>query len=257
MPLARKTAPYRPLPSSSRMARSACSVNCRGVSALQLSNGAAGCSWQCSCPWQCSCSCSCSSCSWPQPGCASPPSSSRASASANAARSSSACRICRPASASHGVVTIVARPLSCRSRRTTSSSRRSGSSCVRLHTSSAACAIWSSYQVENSSRYVWHRVASTTVAAPVRRSGSPRASSARTAARMSESLPTPDGSTRMRSGRYVRCASSSASVNAPDSEQQMQPASSSEMASPVSRKKPPSMPACPNSFSSSTRRSPR
>ena len=70
-----------------------------------------------------------------------------------------------------------------------------------------------------------------------------------TAARTSESLPTPDGSMMIRSGWYSSATFFSALPKSPTSEQQMQPEFISVMLIPASFKNPPSIPISPNSFS--------
>ena len=72
----------------------------------------------------------------------------------------------------------------------------------------------------------------------------------------SESLPTPEGSIRMRSGWYWEMTCFSAVPKSPTRVQQMQPEFISVIWMPASFKKPPSMPISPNSFSISTRFSP-
>ena len=78
------------------------------------------------------------------------------------------------------------------------------------------------------------------------------ASTALTATITSLSLPTPEGSMRMRSGWNWACTSFSAAVKSPTRVQQMQPEDISEICTPDSFKKPPSMLISPNSFSIST-----
>ena len=96
---------------------------------------------------------------------------------------------------------------------------------------------------------------SATVAQPFSsRSCSLEASS--TTLRMSLSLPTPEGSIRMRSGWYVSISSARALEKSPTSVQQMQPEFSSVTWMPESFMKPPSMPTSPYSFSSRTTFSP-
>ena len=77
-----------------------------------------------------------------------------------------------------------------------------------------------------------------------------------TAATTSDSLPTPEGSMRMRSGWNWRWTSCRAWVKSPTREQQMHPEDISEICTPESFRKPPSMLISPNSFSMSTSFSP-
>ena len=102
--------------------------------------------------------------------------------------------------------------------------------------------------------YIFAREASTTVVRP------PSTTSSRpavcTAATISESLPTPDGSMMTRSGAYWAITMRRASRKSPVSEQQMQPEFISFTVTPASCRKPPSMPISPNSFSMRTSFSP-
>ena len=77
-----------------------------------------------------------------------------------------------------------------------------------------------------------------------------------TATTTSLSLPTPEGSMRMRSGWNCSCTSFNALPKSPTREQQMHPEDISEIWMPDSFKKPPSMLISPNSFSISTSCSP-
>ena len=72
----------------------------------------------------------------------------------------------------------------------------------------------------------------------------------------SESLPTPEGSMRIRSGAYSARTFFSARPKSPTSEQQMQPEFISFTWMPASCMNAPSMPISPNSFSISTSFSP-
>ena len=72
----------------------------------------------------------------------------------------------------------------------------------------------------------------------------------------SDSLPTPEGSIRMRSGWYLSSTSFNAVPKSPTREQQIQPEFISVISIPASFKNPPSMPISPNSFSISTTCSP-
>ena len=75
---------------------------------------------------------------------------------------------------------------------------------------------------------------------------------AATARVTSLSLPTPEGSMRMRSGANWSMTFFSASRKSPTRLQQMQPEFISVISMPASFRKPPSMPISPNSFSMST-----
>ena len=77
-----------------------------------------------------------------------------------------------------------------------------------------------------------------------------------TATMTSLSLPTPEGSMRMRSGWNCSFTSRRALPKSPTREQQMQPEDISEIWIPASFRKPPSMLISPNSFSISTSFSP-
>ena len=77
-----------------------------------------------------------------------------------------------------------------------------------------------------------------------------------TATITSLSLPTPEGSMRMRSGWNWFFTSMRAWWKSPTKEQQMQPEDISLICTPVSFRKPPSMEISPNSFSISTSFSP-
>ena len=77
-----------------------------------------------------------------------------------------------------------------------------------------------------------------------------------TATITSDSLPTPEGSMRMRSGWNWAWTSFRAVEKSPTREQQMQPEDISEICTPDSFRKPPSMLISPNSFSISTSFSP-
>ena len=101
--------------------------------------------------------------------------------------------------------------------------------------------------------YILALAASTTVVRPPSTNWSP---ADWTAATISDSLPTPEGSMRMRSGSYSRATIFRASRKSPVRLQQMQPDSSSFTTIPASFKKPPSMPISPNSFSMRTSFSP-
>ena len=73
-----------------------------------------------------------------------------------------------------------------------------------------------------------------------------------TAAATSESLPTPEGSMRMRSGAKSAITLRRALVKSPTRVQQMQPEFISVICTPASCRKPPSMAISPNSFSMRT-----
>ena len=93
---------------------------------------------------------------------------------------------------------IDATALCSRSMAVTSLSLESFMPAVRLRTMALACSIWS---LKNSPKffiYILHLLASTTVVKPLRAASS--ASTSRTARITSDSLPTPEGSIRMRSG---------------------------------------------------------
>ena len=77
-----------------------------------------------------------------------------------------------------------------------------------------------------------------------------------TATITSLSLPTPQGSMRMRSGWNCSCTSFSALLKSPTREQQMHPEDISLICTPESFRNPPSMLISPNSFSISTSFSP-
>ncbi len=102
--------------------------------------------------------------------------------------------------------------------------------------------------------YIRHFPASATVVRPFKRISS--SSTLRTAVIMSESLPTPDGSMRIRSGLNCSMTLWSAARKSPVRLQQIQPEFSSLTATPASFIKPPSMPISPNSFSMRTSFSP-
>ena len=102
--------------------------------------------------------------------------------------------------------------------------------------------------------YIFALVASTTVVKVFNRMSSP--STLCTAVMTSESLPTPEGSMRMRSGAYSVMTFFSAAEKSPTREQQMHPEFSSFTVMPASFIKAPSTPISPNSFSTSTSFSP-
>ena len=123
-----------------------------------------------------------------------------------------------------------------------------------LNTMQAALSIWSLKNSPKFFMYILHLFASTTVVMEfIFASARPALSTARAT---SESLPTPEGSIKMRSGEYCSSTCLRALAKSPTREQQMQPELSSFTAMPASCMKPPSTPISPNSFSMSTSFSP-
>ena len=117
-----------------------------------------------------------------------------------------------------------------------------------------ALASWSPKNSPKLRRCIRHFAASAIVTRPVISSLSGAASF--TARTTSESLPTPDGSIKMRSGLYSASTLRSASPKSPTRLQQMQPEFISVTLMPAPSRKPPSTPISPNSFSISTSLSP-
>ena len=125
---------------------------------------------------------------------------------------------------------------------------------VRESTMAPAFSTWLHQNSPKFFMYILARVASTTVVKePGTRSGSPTPCTARMT---SESLPTPEGSMRMRSGANWVLTFLSASAKSPTRLQQMQPELISVISTPASFKKPPSTEISPNSFSMRTSFSP-
>ncbi len=117
-----------------------------------------------------------------------------------------------------------------------------------------ACSTWLLKNSPKFFMYILHFFASTTVVKLL--SAMSAASSPCTARITSLSLPTPDGSIRMRSGAYCSITFCSALPKSPTRLQQMQPWLISVTSMPASCINPPSMPISPNSFSMSTSFSP-
>ena len=112
---------------------------------------------------------------------------------------------------------------------------------------------FSTWLLKNSPKffiYILHLLASTTVVKPLSISSSDCTPC--TARMTSLSLPTPEGSMRMRSGWNCASTFCSASAKSPTRLQQMQPEFISLICTPESLRKPPSMAISPNSFSIST-----
>ena len=129
------------------------------------------------------------------------------------------------------------------------STRSGGSSWVRLKMMVLAVLIWSRKNSPKFFMYMRHLPASTTVAQPAMVI-SCRSEVRSTAARMSLSLPTPEGSMISRSGWYFSISSSTAFWKSPTRVQQMQPLFISVTVMPASFIKLPSTPTSPYSFSS-------
>ena len=225
MPFERRTVPSVISPKPVSAAESSASVNFFGVSRPQLWNTSSAwwwwwpwswqpqvqcsscswwwcswswwwlwsCSWWCSCSWSWWCSWWCS-CSW---WCAASISLSSSAASEWLADMVSSS--CAPVSSSHGVVTMRAFALWPRSSETHSSSFSAFIVWVRLRITAPACSIW---LLKNSPKffiYIFVLAASATVTNASSSTGWCSATPC-TAWITSESLPTPDGSIKMRSG---------------------------------------------------------
>ena len=119
---------------------------------------------------------------------------------------------------------------------------------VRLRMTVPACSIWSLKNSPKFFMYILHFLALTTVTALPNCISHSLATSP-TALATSESLPTPEGSMRMRSGWYCSSTFRRAWPKSPTREQQIQPEFISVTWMPASLRKPPSMPISPNSFS--------
>ena len=163
--------------------------------------------------------------------------------------------ICSGVRSSQGVVMMRAFSLCSRSSSTHFAILSSVVVWVRLKMMVSADSIWSMKNSPKLRAYILHLPTSATVAHPASSISWVLATSS-TTRRMSESLPTPEGSIRMRSGWYWSINWPRASVKSPTSVQQMQPLLSSVIWTPVSFMNPPSMPTSPYSFSSSTTFSP-
>ena len=119
---------------------------------------------------------------------------------------------------------------------------------VRLKIMVPACSIW---LIKNSPKfliYILHLEASTTATALFNTTSFSSITFC-TAFMTSESLPTPEGSIRIRSGVYVFITSFRDEPKSPTREQQIHPEFISLISIPASFKKPPSIPISPNSFS--------
>ena len=161
-------------------------------------------------------------------------------------------RICEPVSMSQGVVIKRARGLRARSSSPAATVFSSATVPVRLRTIRSAFSTWSLKNSPKLRIYILALPASTTVVrVPI------TAPSTRSTARVTSlSLPTPDGSIRMRSGSKLSMTCLRAFVKSPTSVQQMQPEFISVISTPASLRKPPSMAISPNSFSIRTSFSP-
>ena len=118
---------------------------------------------------------------------------------------------------------------------------------VWLNNMHPAFEIWS---LKNSPKfliYILHLFTSTTTTELLRTVFSISALS--TALVTSLSLPTPEGSMRIRSGMYSAITFRNASLKSPTKEQHIQPEFISEISIPASLRNPPSIPISPNSFS--------
>ena len=155
-----------------------------------------------------------------------------------------------PSSSVHGVVTIVAVGFFSRSSATAASSFSGRMPSVRERMMALAFSTWLLKNSPKFFMYILHLFASTTVVKPLSTSSSDCTPC--TARMTSLSLPTPEGSMRMRSGWNCASTFCSASAKSPTRLQQMQPEFISLICTPESLRKPPSMAISPNSFSIST-----
>ena len=117
-----------------------------------------------------------------------------------------------------------------------------------------AFSTWSLKKSPKFFMYILHLEASTTVQNALSCAWSSLAFA--TALITSLSLPTPEGSIRMRSGAYCATTCCNALEKSPTREQQIQPEFISVTLIPASCKNPPSIPISPNSFSINTTFSP-
>ncbi len=122
---------------------------------------------------------------------------------------------------------------------------------VRLKTMTVAYSIWLLKNSPNARICFVALAVFTTVTRPFRQT-SFSSSTSFTDFMTSESLPTPDGSIKIRSGWKRSITSRRFLPKSPTREQQMQPEFSSLISMPESFRKPPSMPISPNSFSIKT-----
>ena len=122
-------------------------------------------------------------------------------------------------------------------------------------TTEVAKRIWSSKNSPKFLLYSFAFVASTTVTAPSNLT-SRFSETVFTADKISESLPTPEGSIKIRSGWYCSITSFKELSKSPTKEQQIQPWFISRISIPAFFKKPLSTPISPNSFSIRTTFSP-
>ena len=156
--------------------------------------------------------------------------------------------ICLPFISSHEVVITVAFVLCSLINETTSSSFSCDNFWVRLSIIVFAFSIW---LLKNSPKffiYILHFCASTTAQKLLSFTFVSSLISS-TALITSDNLPTPDGSIIILSGLYWSNASLRALPKSPTREQHIHPEFISVISIPVSFKKPPSIPICPNSFS--------
>ena len=161
-------------------------------------------------------------------------------------------RICAPSSSAHGVVIRPASGFMLFRSSVASIIFFSPTVSVRLITMRSALDTWSLKNSPKLRAYILALPASTTVTFDPIFASSTRS----TAAATSESLPTPDGSIRMRSGAKSEMTFFSAFVKSPTRVQQMQPEFISVISTPASCRKPPSIAMSPNSFSIRTSFSP-
>ena len=157
-----------------------------------------------------------------------------------------------PLSCSQGVVMTTASGFASRMICSAVLSLSSLMAAVRLRMMQAAFSIWFAKNSPKFFMYIFALEASTTVVKPLSTMESSSAATPCTALMTSDSLPTPEGSMRMRSGWYCAMTCLRASLKSPTREQQMQPEFISVISMPASFRKPPSTEISPNSFSMST-----